>query len=264
MARELAVVSLAGAAPAPSAPNSSEPVSACSVEAAESADASRSASVELEDEMEALTMADTAEPTKEITLRVASEVEAPPLLLPLTELITEATEPAIVRTPMASTELDAEEAVEDSGTAGMDSGTPITYVPAPPVPEPSAVTTVPGSTPAPVTGMPTVTLPDAMEDTVRVFPEMEATIVGGEGGVAADNVVAATIWGTLTVYVPAPPLPVPTAVTTVPVATPGPTTGEPTERVPDVTELTVRVVPEMAPVKEAAGDVPTMLVLVTV
>ena len=112
--------------------------------------------------------------------------------------------------------------------------------------------------------MPTAMVPDATEDTVIVLPEMAALKTGGEGGAAAAViVVAATLCGTLTVYVPAPPLPVPTAVTTVPAAMPGPTTGEPTERAPEVTELTVRVVPEMEPVSDAAGAVPTTLVLAT-
>ena len=101
--------------------------------------------------------------------------------------------------PPASTEVEAAEAEEESGAAGTDSGTPITYVPAPPEPEPSAVTTVPGSTPAPVTGMPTVTSPEEMDVTVSVLPEMEATMEGGEGGAAAEMDVAATDWGTLTV-----------------------------------------------------------------
>ncbi len=105
----------------------------------------------------------------------------------------------MLSTPIASTELEAAEATEESDAAGADSGTPTTYVPAPPEPEPSAVTTVPGSTPAPVTGMPTVTRPDEMDATVSVLPEMEATMEGGEGGAAAEMEVAATDWGTLTV-----------------------------------------------------------------
>jgi len=125
------------------------------------------------------------------------------------------------------------------------------------------VTTVPGRTPTPVKGMPIVTLPDEIEETVSVLPDIDATIVGGEGGIAAESVVVATDWGTLTEYVPAPPLPVPIAVTTVPAAMPGPTTGEPMERAPDVTELTVRVVPEMEPVKDAAELVPTTLAVAT-
>jgi hypothetical protein len=40
--------------------------------------------------------------------------------------------------------------------------------------------------------------------------------------------------------------------------------GEPTTSAPDVTELTVSVVPEMEPVRAAAGLVPTTLVLATV
>ena len=113
--------------------------------------------------------------------------------------------------------------------------------------------------------MPTAIVPDVTEDTVIVLPDIEAVNTGvAGGGAAADKEVAATVWGTLTVYVPTLPLPVPTAVTTVPAATPGPTTGEPTERVPDVTELTVRVVPEMAPVKEATALDATTLAVATV
>ena len=63
---------------------------------------------------------------------------------------------------------------------------------------------------------------------------------------------------------PAPPLPEPSAVTTVPAAMPGPTMGEPTVRAPEATELTVSVVPEMEPVRAAAGLVPTKLVEATV
>jgi len=92
------------------------------VTAAVSADASRSASEELADAMEAFTMEDTAVPTKEITLVAAPEVAAP---LP-TFAITEATDPAMLSTPIASTELEAEEADDASGAAGIDNGTPIT------------------------------------------------------------------------------------------------------------------------------------------
>ena len=68
----------------------------------------------------------------------------------------------------------------------------------------------------------------------------------------------------LTVYVPAPPVPVPRAVTKVPAAMPGPKMGEPTERVPEDTLDTVSVVPEMEPARVAAGAAPTMAVLGTV
>ena len=65
-------------------------------------------------------------------------------------------------------------------------------------------------------------------------------------------------------YVPTPPEPLPKAVTTVPGAMPAPVTGDPTARVPEAMELTVSVVPEMEPVRDAAGLVPTTLVVATV
>ena len=40
--------------------------------------------------------------------------------------------------------------------------------------------------------------------------------------------------------------------------------GDPTDRAPDDTELTVSVVPEMEPVRDAAGLEPTTLVVATV
>ena len=45
---------------------------------------------------------------------------------------------------------------------------------------------------------------------------------------------------------------------------PGPTMGDPTDRAPDDTELTVSVLPEMEPVRDAAGLEPTTLVVATV
>ena len=106
--------------------------------------------------------------------------------------------------------------------------------------------------------------PDVTPDTVSVLPEMEAVNTGADGGEAAAREVLATFCEMLTVYVPTPPLPVPTAVTTVPAAMPGPTMGDPTDRAPDDTELTVSVVPEMEPVRDAVGTTPTTLVVATV
>ncbi len=138
-------------------------------------------------------------------------------------------------------------------------------MPAPPLPVPSAVTTVPGIMPGPVMGMPTsMDVPAATDVTDRVLPEIEATMEGAAAGAAAVTAVVVTIWGTLTVYVPTPPLPVPTAVTTVPGAMLAPVMGAPTERVPEDTLITVRVVPEIEPVKDAAGLPPTTLVVPTV
>ena len=53
---------------------------------------------------------------------------------------------------------------------------------------------------------------------------------------------------TLTMYVPVPPVPVPKAVIMVPDNTPVPVTNCPTARAPEVTALTVSVVPEIEPV----------------
>ncbi len=136
------------------------------------------------------------------------------------------------------------------------------YVPTPPLPVPIAVTTVPAAIPGPTTGEPTASEPDVTELTERVLPEIEPIRVT-TGGAAAIAVLA-TVCGTLTVYVPTPPLPVPTAVTTVPAAMPGPTIIEPTARVPDDTELTESVLPEMDPVSVTDEEAVNMLVLSTV
>ena len=144
-------------------------------------------------------------------------------------------------------------------------GAATVYVPAPPLPVPSAVTTVPGMIPGPVMGVPTaMVVPVATEDTDSVLPDMEATMAGATMGAVAATAVVVTVWGMLTVYVPEPPEPVPTAVITVPGAMLGPVIGEPTARVPDDTLLTVRVDPEIEPVKEAAGLPPTTVVVATV
>jgi hypothetical protein len=139
------------------------------------------------------------------------------------------------------------------------------YVPTPPLPVPTAVTTVPGMMPGPVMGVPTpMAVPDATADTVRVLPEMEATMAGATAGAAADTAVVATVCGMLTVYVPTPPEPLPTAVITVPGAMLGPVMGAPTASAPEETALTVSVEPEMEPTKAAAGLPPTTVVVSTV
>ena len=102
--------------------------------------------------------------------------------------------------------------------------------------------------------------PALTDVTVNVLPEMEAVNAGATGAAMDSKDVLATVCEELTVYVPTPPLPVPTAVTTVPAAIPGPTMGDPTASVPAATALTVSVVPEMEPVNEAAGASPTTVV----
>jgi hypothetical protein len=72
-------------------------------------------------------------------------------------------------------------------------------------------------------------------------------------------VVEATVCDALTVYVPAPPVPVPKAVMIVPAVTPVPVICCPTTIVPDPTAVTVIVVPLIEAVKEvveADTDVP--------
>ena len=59
----------------------------------------------------------------------------------------------------------------------------------------------------------------------------------------------------LTVYVPMPPVPVPSAVIVVFAAMPVPVRSIPTTRVPDDTPVTLSVVPLMLPVKEAFAGV---------
>jgi hypothetical protein len=138
-------------------------------------------------------------------------------------------------------------------------GAATVYVPTPPLPVPSAVTTVPGMMPGPVTGVPTPMVPALTPVTVIVVPEMEETKAGATGGTPAVIATELTVCGMLTVYVPVAPLPEPSEVTTVPAAMPGPTMGAPRESEPDCTELTVSVVPEMEPVTAAAGVMPTRL-----
>lgn len=56
---------------------------------------------------------------------------------------------------------------------------------------------------------------------------------------------------------PVPPLPLNAPVTTVPGEMPGPVMGAPTDRAPEVTLVTDRVVPEIEPTKEAAKGAPS-------
>ena len=74
------------------------------------------------------------------------------------------------------------------------------------------------------------------------------------------NAVLAAVCEVLTVYVPMPPkVPAPKLRTTVPGVTPVPERVVPTKSRPEVTAVTVRFVPEMAPVTpapEEAGAMP--------
>ena len=65
-------------------------------------------------------------------------------------------------------------------------------------------------------------------------------------------------------YVPAPPEPVPKAVIIVPSVTPEPSIVWPIFRVPLVTALTVKVVPDIAPVTIAGDATELIAVLATV
>ena len=61
-------------------------------------------------------------------------------------------------------------------------------------------------------------------------------------------VVEATVWLALTVYVPTPPVPLIRPVMLVPPVTPVPLITEPIPMLPDVTAVTVKVVPDIEPV----------------
>jgi hypothetical protein len=60
--------------------------------------------------------------------------------------------------------------------------------------------------------------------------------------------VLATVWAGVTVYVPAPPAPVPSAVMVVPAATPAPDSAVPTNSALEATAVTVSTLPAIAPV----------------
>ena len=66
--------------------------------------------------------------------------------------------------------------------------------------------------------------------------------------IRAYSVLEVTVWEVLTVYVPAPPDPVPRAVIMVFVATVDPWIVWPRYSVPEVTAVTVKVVPAIDPV----------------
>ena len=68
---------------------------------------------------------------------------------------------------------------------------------------------------------------------------------------AASAVPPETVCEGVTVYVPAPPVPDPSAVMVVPAATPGPASVWPTASAPDATAETVSDVPAIAPVATA-------------
>ena len=67
-------------------------------------------------------------------------------------------------------------------------------------------------------------------------------------------VVLETVCEALTVYVPVPPVPVPKAVIVVPAVIPVPDSTTPIDKVPEVTALTVNVVPDIEPVTTALVD----------
>ena len=115
------------------------------------------------------------------------------------------------------------------------------YVPTPPeAPAPSAVMMVPAVTPVPESATPTVSKPEVMPVTVSVPPPL----IG----------VLPTFCGApLTVYVPTPPAPVPSAMILVPAARDPPEMIMPTERAPEATDVTVSVAPATEPVTEAAA-----------
>jgi len=119
-------------------------------------------------------------------------------------------------------------------------------VPAPPTPLPTAVITVPGVMYGPVIWEPTERVPEEMELTVRVDPEMEPVKAAEELAPTTAALSTVCVEGAATVYVPTPPLPVPSAVTTVPGVTPGAVMGVPTAMVvPGDTDDTERVLPEI-------------------
>jgi hypothetical protein len=132
----------------------------------------------------------------------------------------------------------------------------------------TAVTTVPGFTPGtPSREEPAARVPPLTLVTDRMLPEMEPVRVMPEVVVA--GCVSVTVWegpraGTATVYV-VTPLIVFTAVTTVPGSTPGtPSREEPAARVPPLTLVTDRVLPDMEPVRVMPEVVVAGCVSVTV
>jgi hypothetical protein len=121
----------------------------------------------------------------------------------------------------------------------------IGYVPIPPSPPEMPVILVPGVTPVPVIVIPETMLPELTAVTLSVVP----TIVAVN---EADTAV-------LIVYVPTPPVPVPSAVIVLPDGIPislFPVIVIPTDITPIRIEFTVSVVPEITATKEAAIGTP--------
>jgi hypothetical protein len=80
-------------------------------------------------------------------------------------------------------------------------------------------------------------------------------IVAVQGSTAdVVSVSLATAFAIFRLYVPTPPVPVPSEVMDVPAATPVPRIIWPSSRVPWLTAVTVRTVPAMDPVKDVAGQ----------
>ena len=111
-------------------------------------------------------------------------------------------------------------------------------------------------------GEPTDRVPDDTELTVSVVPEMEP--VRDAAGLLPTTLVVATVCvvGVDTVYVPTPPDPLITPVTTVPGMTPGPVIGVPTAMVPALTDDTVSVLPEMEAVITGSEEEPAEMEVV--
>ena len=118
------------------------------------------------------------------------------------------------------------------------------YVPVPPFPVPSAVIVVPAVTLVPDIVCPTRNLPDVTAVTVSVVVAIEP-VTTALLDCPAYSVVEETVCELLMVYVPVPPVPVPSAVMYVPAVTPVPSTVCPTASVPEATALTVSVVVAM-------------------
>ena len=126
------------------------------------------------------------------------------------------------------------------------------YVPAPPEPEPNDTIIVLAAIPVPWMVCPRYRVPDDTALTVNVVPEMLPVTTAPT--VTDDKDWDNTVCEMLTVYVPVPPDPVPSAVMTVSFETPTPNTCCPTANAPVDTLLTVNVVPEMSPVNTAVAS----------
>ena len=128
------------------------------------------------------------------------------------------------------------------------------YVPTPPLPVPRAVMTVPAVTPVPERSMPTRSLPEETDATVRSEPAMVPEITGA---VAPASVVSVdTVCAMLTVTAQGNALmkeQVPD-VTVVPAVTPVPEMTMPGMSGPAVRDETRRTVPLMVPDTAAEGN----------